>query len=163
LKLNIGCGDLPAPEPWINVDTTPGPTVDPDVVADARDLPYDDGTVEAIFCGHVLEHLEYGQAAPAALRELCRVLAPNGRIAVVGPDYERAKAWNDDVLLQCIRDGGDRWGNDRHLWLPTLPATLDLVRIVFPNAHEVPMTELDPYWPVAFRVEWQLAIEATRT
>lgn len=119
--------------------------------------------MEAIYCGHVLEHLGYEVDAPNALTEMRRVLKPGGRIAVVGPDYERAKAWNDDVLLQCIRDGGDRWGGDQHLWLPTLPATLDLVRSVFPDAREVPVADLDPYWPIAFRVEWQLAIEAVRT
>jgi predicted SAM-dependent methyltransferase len=52
--LNLGCGDPPvhAPEPWVNVDSYAG--CEPDVLADIMHLPYDDQSIEAVYCGHVL-------------------------------------------------------------------------------------------------------------
>lgn len=75
MKLNLGCGDHRAPEPWVNVDSWSG--VRPDVLADVRALPWPDKSAEAIYCGHVLEHLPLDQVG-LALAEVRRVLAPPG-------------------------------------------------------------------------------------
>lgn len=158
MRLNLGSGDLRAPVPWVNVDAWPGTR--PDVVADLRRLPWPDGCVSQIYCGHVLEHLAEA-AVVGALVEMRRVLRPRGRVCVVGPDYDRAFAGDaDPVLIGAIRDGGDRWPGDRHLWLSTETAALALVREVFPAAVAVPIAEVAACWPVAFRVWWQFAIEA---
>jgi len=70
------------------------------VVADARDLPFGDGAIELAFCLSTLEHVGrdnavYSVDAPrdaagdeAALRELRRVLAPDGRLLVSVPTGE---------------------------------------------------------------------------
>lgn len=38
--------------------------------------------------------------------------------------------------------------------------TLELVRQVFPAAHAVPITDLDPFWPAVAFLGWQFAILA---
>jgi len=60
-------------------DTTPGSPVGY-VRADAVDLPFDDGTVDAVSCYGALYLMDdpFG-----ALREMIRVLTPGGRIAVL--------------------------------------------------------------------------------
>ncbi|MDX6486158.1 MAG: hypothetical protein QOF43_1311 [Gaiellaceae bacterium] len=67
------------------------------VVADVRDLPFDDGSFELVYCISTLEHVgrdnqTYEVDAPrdergdeAALRELRRVVAKNGRVLVSVP------------------------------------------------------------------------------
>ena len=68
-----------------------------DVLADVRDLPFEDDRFDLVFCVSTLEHIgrdnaTYDVDAPqeehgdeAALRELRRVLAPDGRLLVSVP------------------------------------------------------------------------------
>lgn len=157
MRLNIGSGDLPAPAPWVNVDTNPD--LEPDVVATIVALPYPDASVEAVYCGHVLEHLDLHADVPKALAEVRRVLASGGHACFVGPDFDRALVVDPDpVLLDSIRYGGNRWEGDAHLWTSTGITALNAIRRVFPSAEDVPVADLDPCWPIAFRVGWQFAI-----
>jgi SAM-dependent methyltransferase len=67
------------------------------VIADVRDLPFEDGRFDAVFCVSTIEHIgrdntTYAVDAPrddagdaTALRELRRVLAPEGRLLVSVP------------------------------------------------------------------------------
>jgi predicted SAM-dependent methyltransferase len=83
LRLNLGCGQWPFRGGWVNVDA------DPAAPADAHytfpPLPYQDGTVDDIYLGHVLEHFRY-DAGQVLLKECLRVLKPGGRLGVVVPD-----------------------------------------------------------------------------
>jgi len=82
-KLHIG-GQVRA-EGWEVIDANPGPVVDHR--GDAGDLSrFGDGTFEALYASHVLEHFDYKDALPAALREWHRVLAPGGTLYVSVPD-----------------------------------------------------------------------------
>lgn len=158
--LNLGCGNHRAPAPWVNVDQYAGSEVEADVVAQASNLPFKSHSISALYCGHLLEHLEYESELPAVLAEIRRVLTVNGRLCVVGPDYDRAEAnpeWH--VLLSVIRDGADRWPGDRHQWLSTGPATVEAMREVFPGAREVDITTLSD-WPLVDDVGWQFAVLA---
>jgi len=77
----------------VTVDLAAGATV----VADVRDLPFEDGRFDLVLCVSTLEHVGrdnaiYDVDAPrdeqgdeAALRELRRVLAPDGRLLVTVP------------------------------------------------------------------------------
>lgn len=82
MKLNCGCGQYLLTG-WCNVDE------DPATPADAHyripPLPMPDGTVEEIYAGHFLEHLER-QEADLFLAECFRVLEPGGRLGIVVPD-----------------------------------------------------------------------------
>ena len=162
ILLNLGCGDLRAPLPWVNVDRCANKDVRPDIVADAFDLPFATASIGALFCGHLLEHLPL-ESVPVVLHEVHRVLRDDGAVCFVGPDYDRALVVSPDpVLLQLIRDGGNRWPGDQHLWVSTGEKTLGLVRDQFPSAVDVPIAEVDAFWPVHSRVGWQFAIVAPR-
>jgi SAM-dependent methyltransferase len=70
--LNLGCAN----DPWgdVRVDTafrtqTGAPSY-PNVIADAHNLPFRDGSFEFARCWHVLEHLKNPHQA---LREIVRV------------------------------------------------------------------------------------------
>jgi SAM-dependent methyltransferase len=92
-----GLGALAAPE-LVTVDLNEPA----DVVADVRDLPFPDDRFDLVYCISTLEHIGrdnsvYGiDAEPAAggeesaLRELGRVLAPDGRLLVSMPTGEQS-------------------------------------------------------------------------
>jgi predicted SAM-dependent methyltransferase len=84
LKLNIGSGRYPL-DSWINIDARP---------ADLRlnltwALPFADGAAQWVRMSHVLEHLYYPGEAEHVLREVRRVLAPDGAVRIVVPDIEK--------------------------------------------------------------------------
>lgn len=90
LRLDIGGEASPyAPGEYTVVDLHG----DPDVRADLADLPFADGSVEALWASHVLEHVGMARVAPA-LREWLRVLRPGGRAIVRVPNMDYvARYW----------------------------------------------------------------------
>jgi predicted SAM-dependent methyltransferase len=84
IRLNLGCGRFHLPG-FVNVDQFE--QLEPDLVADVLALPYQPGTVDEIYAGHLLEHLTYdqGQQALAYWRSLLR---PGGVIRVTVPDFD---------------------------------------------------------------------------
>lgn len=61
-------------------------------VADARSLPYEDGTVDLVYSHQVFE---YVTPLETALREVQRVLRPGGRCAIVATDWNTA-VWHSE-------------------------------------------------------------------
>lgn len=59
------------------------------LAADARALPFGPGSMDAVVCLAVLQHLEDPQATTHALAEL---VAPGGRILILEPDHE-SRLW----------------------------------------------------------------------
>jgi predicted SAM-dependent methyltransferase len=82
MKLHIG-GTEPHPD-WTILDAIHVPGV-VDIVAQAHDIPLEDGTVDALYASHVFEHFPLAQAH-GILQEWCRVLKPGGKIMVSVPD-----------------------------------------------------------------------------
>jgi predicted SAM-dependent methyltransferase len=80
LKLNLGCGPEKL-EGWVNVDFEKG--CKPDVVADVRQLPFEDETVDELYASHLLEHFDYREPV---LEEWHRVLKLGGNITLIVPD-----------------------------------------------------------------------------
>lgn len=80
MKLNIG-SNKHSIDGYTNIDIVPYDNVD--VVTDACSLPYDNGTVDGIYAGHLLEHL---QRPLDFLLECHRVLKEDGLLAIVVPD-----------------------------------------------------------------------------
>lgn len=58
------------------------PAFTPAFVADIQRLPLADDAVHGVFCLHVLEHIPDDHAA---IRELCRVLHPEGQALIIVP------------------------------------------------------------------------------
>ncbi len=80
LVLSIGGGPARQHPVFTNLNIGPFPNVD--VVADAHHLPYAQGSVDAIFCEAVLEHLSDPERA---VSEMFRVLRGAGRVLSITP------------------------------------------------------------------------------
>lgn len=103
VRLNWGCGPTP-PSGWINADRmwAPGVTLRGDI-RDGLALPGD--SVDYAVAIHALQDLPYPDLVPA-LRELRRVLRPDGVLRLGVPDLERAiEAWlRNDTAYFYIPD-----------------------------------------------------------
>lgn len=86
--LNIGCGGKIWPG-FVNVDA-PGnwSGTKPDVEADVRDLPFEDGYADEAHAMHVIEHFPRWQTE-AVLAEWVRVLKPGGRLVIECPCLDK--------------------------------------------------------------------------
>jgi predicted SAM-dependent methyltransferase len=106
--LNLGCGHHFHPA-WVNLDLRPA---DPSVRHwdVTQPLPFGDGSFNAVYHSHLLEHLPRDQALPF-LRECRRVLKPGGilRLAIVNLEaiarlylYALDDAWfgNQEAMAQ---------------------------------------------------------------
>jgi SAM-dependent methyltransferase len=104
-------------------------------VADLTRLPYADGAFDAVVCGWVLEHL----ADPRpGLRELARVLAPNGQLLLLSTEDTvlgnvcsrlwQCRTYNRGRLRQACAECGLVWG--REMWFSGLHRLLRLGGIV---------------------------------
>lgn len=104
MKLELGCGRNIAPG-FTGVDIDP--SVQPDVVADLRSLPFDDNSVAEIRAVHCIEHIPW-QEIHNALTEWARVLTPGGKIFIATPSL--------DFITAAMRDG--RWKKDFAVFQP---------------------------------------------
>ena len=98
--LNVGCGPYYA-DGWVNTDVFSNEYVRPDVVVDqGGKLPFDDDYFDAVYMGHVLEHMPW-ESVHNFLLEINRVVKPGYPVLVVGPDIFR--------ILVKWRDGQVNW------------------------------------------------------
>lgn len=84
-KLNLGCGEFKK-EGYINIDIYPH--LKPEVLHDLNKLPYPfpENEFELIEVSHVLEHLE---DVFNVMRELHRILKPDGKLIIRVPHFSR--------------------------------------------------------------------------
>ncbi len=104
VKLDLGCGKNKVPGA-IGVDVAPVEGVD--VLADFRcGLPFGEGTVDAVHCSHVLEHVD---DLLGLMEEIWRVLRPGGRAYIRFPHASSSfHTWKDPthrrpLLLSTFR------------------------------------------------------------
>lgn len=98
--LNAGCGTHYA-QGWVNTDVWVSDTTTPDVqVVPGQPYPFEDSTFDAVFMGHVIEHISWNNVLEF-LKDMSRVAKPNAPMLIVGPD----------VLKTIIRwrDGQEPW------------------------------------------------------
>jgi ubiquinone/menaquinone biosynthesis C-methylase UbiE len=87
--MNWGCGDV-HPDDWINVEMVTLPGVD--ICSDIREgLPLREASIEYITSQHALQALRIEEMY-YALRELRRVLEPDGVLRLCLPDFDKAIA-----------------------------------------------------------------------
>lgn len=86
--LDIGCGRSPYKKyftcSYIGVD--PFPTVKPDIIANAWDIPLKDNTFDGIILNQSLEHIA---ETSATVKEIYRLLKPGGYVMVTAPHTVR--------------------------------------------------------------------------
>lgn len=159
MRVNIGCGDCYAPG-WLNVDATNHRRIRKDMLGDVvagLDLP--DGCAEAVYLGHVLEHISLDDV-DTAMREVVRLLAPGGEVMAVGPDCDRARASGDRNLVAACVNGGGRWAHDVHLWESTEGALVKILTDAgLTDVEAVPIRDVRGRgdWPLVDDVWWQAA------
>ncbi|WP_243358657.1 class I SAM-dependent methyltransferase [Fundidesulfovibrio terrae] len=131
--LNLGCGARHHPD-WVNVDFS---SHSPGVLAhDLKEpLPFPDGTFDAVYHSHVLEHLPRA-AVPGFLAECRRVLRPDGVIRVAVPDLERIARTYLELLEGAV--AGNQAAMARYEWI-----VLELFDQMVRNA---PGGEMLAYW-----------------
>jgi predicted SAM-dependent methyltransferase len=102
VKLHFGCGQRILPG-WVNIDGWHFPGVD--FVTDLRRrLPFADATCRLIFTEHVFECIDIEFRLPV-LRELRRVLKPEGTLRIVVPDcakFASAYLARDDAWFHTV-------------------------------------------------------------
>jgi len=90
LCLSIGGGPTRVDPRLVNLNI--GPFANVDVVADAYALPYATGSVDAVHCEAVLEHLEFPDQA---VREMYRVLRSGARVYAATPFLQAFHGYPD--------------------------------------------------------------------
>lgn len=97
MVLHVGCGPYTPAKlhpafrgtEWKEVRLDIDPGVKPDIVASITAMDgVADGSVDAVFSSHNIEHL-YAHEVPLALKEFRRVLNPDGIALVTLPDVQR--------------------------------------------------------------------------
>lgn len=109
--LNLGCGGR-YHQDWVNLDVSPA---DRSVRSwDIQSgLPFGERSVDAIYCAHVLEHLEPA-AGRALIQECARVSKSGGIIRFGVPDLEQLAILYLSALRDCRE--GLPGASDRYEW-----------------------------------------------
>jgi predicted SAM-dependent methyltransferase len=85
VRLNVGAGHV-LRDGYLNVDFRELPGID--IVADVRELPFDDEEVKEIYSAHLLEHFPVEELRRVVLPRWVSLLADGGRLVSVVPDIE---------------------------------------------------------------------------
>ncbi len=162
-RLQIGCGSNVLPG-WINTDMLPGrgiPRLDVN-----NPLPFPSGHFHYVFSEHLIEHIPFERGVKL-LREIHRVLAPNGKVRIATPDFaflvrlyqrpdmkyvEWAAQWSSipATPLHTVNNFVRNWGH-QFIWdYPTMEATLESVGFV--NIVECAVGESND--PALRGIEW---------
>ena len=107
--LNAGCGTPgdtrlpPVFRKWNQIRVDVNPSLNPDLVASIADLSaIPDGTMDAVWCAHCVEHL-FAHQVPQALSEFRRVLRDDGFACIIVPDLQEISQWiANDRLHETI-------------------------------------------------------------
>ena len=94
--LNAGCGTHYA-QGWVNTDVWESDTTRPDIrVTPGEPYPFEDNTFDAVFMGHVIEHMPW-EYVPTFLKDMSRIAKQGAPMLIVGPDvYKTIKRWKDN-------------------------------------------------------------------
>jgi len=158
----------------------------PDVrVTPGEPYPFDDNFFDAVYLGHVLEHIPW-KDVPSFLNDISRVAKPNAPILVVGPDvYKTIHRWKQDrepwFMVQSVlehqgmnpkTEHSEWWDGASHHWncheerVEELLTSMGFVGVtnVFDQIPDDPSGKswYDPLngitWPVVGKYYWQLAL-----
>lgn len=118
--LNLGAGDMPVAG-YVSCDSQPYPGIEIVCRIPTERLPFEDGEVAHIYCGHMIEHLPPWDVLPT-LEECYRVLAPGGTLTLVCPDADKARLFAESqrstVAQYALTIHGARYDDMPHwgLW-----------------------------------------------
>lgn len=102
MNVEIGPGAQKIEASWITVGPYPSESVDNVARWGDEPLPFLDNSVDLVYASHVLEHIIWYKTVDA-LKEVYRILKPNGKFEVHVPDF--AIIVNAYLNKKC----GDNW------------------------------------------------------
>lgn len=163
-RLHIGSGTWYA-DGWVNVDAHDdfSPNRAPDVVADARDLPFGDNYFDYLYMGHFLEHIALDEMG-AVFAELRRTCKPDARIAIVGPAMDLALQQNSpEWLIDAIRATPGDPTPGSHKWTADSTNTRVVCEEHGMRVVQVPIFEIQPpeWCNPNWTATWQCAFLGT--
>ncbi len=85
-----------------------------DIKLDIQDMPFEDNTFDIVMCNHVFEHVPDDKKA---MREVLRVLKPNGWAVLQVPQKEGATTTYEDDSITDIAERRKHFGQYDHLRL----------------------------------------------
>jgi predicted SAM-dependent methyltransferase len=102
LKLNLACGQIKM-EGFVGVDIAQCEGVD--VVHDltVTPFPFEDNSVDEIYCSHFIEHLN-GEQMIKFMEELYRIMKPNATGTLIAPYYSSMRAIQDPTHKSFISE-----------------------------------------------------------
>jgi GT2 family glycosyltransferase/predicted SAM-dependent methyltransferase len=161
LRINVGCGRFPL-NGFVNIDREA--EVEPDVVCDVTDLPYDVGTVDEIYAGHILEHFDWYEGEKV-LGYWYSLLKPGGKISVSVPDFDVfAAQYLEKKTPEAMREMNDTYIYSYKQKSPHRYAySAGLLEEVMGSAGFVDLKRMPvdhPYFP--HPVVWQVGIEGVK-
>jgi SAM-dependent methyltransferase len=188
--LNAGCGTHYA-KGWVNTDTwDDGLTTTPDIrVEPGRPYPFEDNYFDAVFLGHVIEHMAWPDV-PAFLQDMKRVAKPGAPFLFCGPDVLKTierwskgqEPWHmvlstmehQDINTQPGRenlwwDGASHHWNCHHERVWKLLESLnfsnlqDVVDVIPKNPSGKNWSDGSIEWPVVGHYYWHFAISCNNT
>lgn len=121
--LNAGCGTWYA-EGWVNTDTWSTDTTRPDIKVEPNEpYPFPDSHFDAIYLGHILEHMPWEKVSPFLL-DMKRIAKPDAHILVVGPDVYRSitlwakgeQPWHMVISTLEHQDTHYQPGREEEIW-----------------------------------------------
>jgi GT2 family glycosyltransferase/predicted SAM-dependent methyltransferase len=155
LRLCLGCGPFPM-NGFTNIDKSE--LVKCDLRADVMDLPFDRGTVDEIYAGHLLEHFSFMDGMKA-LYYWYSLLRKGGAISIVVPNYlhlakdyvnnptaERLKEFNDIYIYSEGQESPHKYAYDENLLTQVMhdAGFIDLKRMLVDHHY------------FKFQVDWQV-------
>jgi len=116
LRVNVGAGHITRDE-YVNVDSRELPGID--IVADIRDLPFQQEQLKEIYSAHLLEHFPVEELRRVILPRWVSLLEDGGKLVSVVPDVETMVAERaagripfDDFVE--VMYGGQEYPGDFH-------------------------------------------------
>ena len=100
LKLDIGCGHNKQAG-FYGIDLRKLPEVDQVVDLEAFPWPFDDKSVDEIFCSHYIEHTT---DLIKFMDELYRIMKTGAKATIVAPYYSSVRAWQDPTHKRAISE-----------------------------------------------------------
>lgn len=100
LKIDIGCG-FNKKQGFIGIDKSPQVGADLVLDVEREKLPFDDSSVDEIYCGHLVEHLH--NLIPF-MNECYRVLKDGGLMTILAPYYTSIQATQDPTHVRYISE-----------------------------------------------------------
>lgn len=101
-KLNLGCG-FDKREGWVNADNFLD--CQPDILFDLEEVPWpiSESSFDFVLMKHVLEHVGSGFSTfRDVMRELYRILAPDGKLEIQVPHFRHDTWWSDPTHVRAF-------------------------------------------------------------